>query len=341
MSPDKPITPEGIMQLGLAFWGSKTLLSAVELDLFSQLADSPVEGAVLAGRLGLHERAWRDFFDALVALGMLERQDGQYSNTAEAAEFLVRSQPAYIGGMLLMANERLYPSWNNLTEGLRSGQPQNELKTGGASLFERIYGDPDSLRLLLGAMTGLSMGAAKAIVAKFPWAEYKTFIDVGGAQGCVPVQVALAHSHLTGGNFDLPVVQPVFEEYVATHGLSDRLTFSAGNFFEDPIPTADVLIMGHILHDWDLEEKMTLLKKALDALPDGGSLIVFEALIDDQRAQNAFGLLMSLNMLIETPRGLRLHRRGLLGVDASSRVSFDKSGALGGTGFDGRRRQVA
>ena len=303
MNPDKRITPEGIMQLGLAFWGSKTLLSAVELDLFSQLADGPVEGAVLAERLGLHERGWRDFFDALVALGMLERQDGQYSNTAESAEFLVRSRPAYVGGMLLMANERLYPSWGGLTEGLKSGKPQNELKTGGEGLFESIYGDPDSLRLFLGSMTGLSMGAAKAIAAKFSWSGYKTFIDVGGAQGCVPVQVALAHSHLTGGNFDLPVVQPVFEEYVAVHGLSDGLTFSAGNFFDDPIPTADVLIMGHILHDWDLEEKMTLLKKALDALPDGGSLIVFEALIDDQRAQNAFGLLMSLNMLIETPGG--------------------------------------
>lgn len=303
MSTQVAVTPERIMQLGLGFLASKTLLSAVELGLFTELSNGPLTADELRSRLKLHPRSALDFFDALVALGMLDRQDGLYRNSPEASQFLVRNKLGYIGGLLEMANERLYPFWGSLTEGLRTGLPQNEVKSGGTGLFETIYGDPDRLRLFLGAMTGLSMGASKAIAEKFTWQNYKTVIDVGGAQGGLLVQLCLTHPHLTGANFDLPVVGPIFKEYVATNGLSDRLKFIEGNFFADKLPTADVLTMGHILHDWNLEEKHALLKKAYDALPDGGALIIFEALIDDERRQNAFGLLMSLNMLIETPGG--------------------------------------
>lgn len=293
------------MQLGLGFWGSKTLLSAIELDVFSALAGGARDLEWLRARLGLHERAARDFFDALVALGMLEREDGppaRYRNTAETGLFLDRAKPTYAGGMLEMANARLYPFWGSLTEALRTGLPQNEAKRGG-SLFGALYEDPARLRQFLAGMTGISMGAAKAIAEKFPWKGARTFVDVGGAQGAVPVQVALAHPHLTGGNFDLPVVGPIFEEYAASFGLSSRLRFHPGDFFKDPIPGADVLIMGHILHDWNLEEKKAILRRCYAALPKGGSLIVYEALIDDARRTSAFGLLMSLNMLIETPGG--------------------------------------
>jgi hypothetical protein len=297
------VTPANIMQIGLGFWASKALLSAIELGVFSELAAGPLEGEELARRLKLHDRSYRDFLDTLVALRLLDRKDGRYTNTADTAAFLVRGEPGYIGGMLEMANERLYSFWGSLTDGLRTGVPQNEIKSGGPGLFETLYGDPQQLRLFLGAMTGLSMGAAKGIAALFPWEKYKTFIDVGGAQGGVAVQVALAHPHLTGANFDLPVVQPVFEDYAKSMGVSDRVRFLPGDFFKDSLPSADVLIMGHILHDWNLSEKMQLIEKAYQALRAGGSFIVFEALIDDDRRENVFGLLMSLNMLIETPGG--------------------------------------
>jgi hypothetical protein len=300
---DAPVKPDQIMQLGLGFWASKTLLSAVELGLFTELAKSPMSAETVGERLKLHPRSVRDFLDALVSLHMLERDSqGLYSNTPEADTFLDRTKPSYIGGMLEMANARLYPFWGSLTEALRTGRPQNEAKSGG-NFFEALYADPERLENFLSAMTGLSLGAARAIAQKFPWSDYRTFIDIGGAQGGVPVQVALAHPHLTGGNFDLPTVGPIFEKYVAQHGLSDRLRFYAGDFFNDQLPTADVLVMGHILHDWNMEEKQMLLKKAYEALPTGGALIVFEALIDDARRENTFGLLMSLNMLIETPGG--------------------------------------
>ncbi len=297
--------PDAILQLGLGFWGSKTLLSAVELGVFSELADAgALDAEGLRDRLGLHERSATDFLDALVALGMLEREDGRYANTPDTDFFLDRAKPSYAGGLLEMANARLYGFWGSLTEGLRTGAPQNEAKgDSGENFFETLYADPERLAQFAAAMSATSTGAAQAIAAKFPWKDHGSVIDIGCAEGAVPAQIALAHEHVTGGGFDLPQLAPIFDAYAAAFGLGDRLSFTAGDFFADPLPAADVLVMGHILHDWGMDEKRVLLKKAYDALPDGGALIVYEAIIDDDRRANAFGLLMSLNMLIETPGG--------------------------------------
>lgn len=295
------VTPDGILQVGLGFWGAKTLLSAVELGVFTALAAGPLDGATLASRLSLHPRSARDFLDALVALRMLDRRSDIYQNTPATDLFLDRNKPSYVGGILEMANARLYPAWGSLTEALRTGNPQNEAKQGG-NPFDSIYGNPETLRTFLAGMTGVSLGSARAIAARFPWSDYKTFVDVGAAQGGLPVQVALAHPHLSGIGFDLPVVKPVFEEYVASFQLADRIRFVPGDFFKDPLPRADVVVMGHILHDWDLPTKRMLIAKAHDALPAGGALVAYEFLIDDDRRE-PMGLLSSLNMLIETPGG--------------------------------------
>lgn len=296
------LTPDGIMQLGLGFWASKTLLSAIELGVFTELAKSPADAEKLRQKVGIAERSSADFFDSLVSLGMLERENGVYRNTPETDLFLDKAKPTYAAGMLEMANARLYPFWGSLTTGLKTGAPQNEAQNG-ENFFAKLYQDPAGLKIFLEGMTGISMGAAIAISEKFPWANYKTFVDVGAAQGALPVQVARTHSHLTGTNFDLPPVGPVFDEFTSRFQLQDRLSFQPGDFFKDDLPKADVVVMGHILHDWDLDEKRMLTKKAYDALPEGGAFIVYEALIDDDRSKNAFGLLMSLNMLIETPGG--------------------------------------
>lgn len=241
--------------------------------------------------------------DALVALGMLEREDGRYTNTPATELFLDRAKPSYMGGILEMANARLYGFWGSLTEGLRTGLLQNEAKGGGENLFEVIYPDPEKLAQFARAMSAISGNTARAIAAKFPWQDHRSVIDIGCAEGAVPVQIALAHEHITGGGFDLPALASISDDYVAGFGLGERLGFTAGDFFIDPLPQADVLVMGHILHDWDLDEKRLLVRKAYDALPEAGALIVYDAIIDDERRSNAFGLLMSLNMLIETPGG--------------------------------------
>jgi len=175
------LSPGNILGLGMSFWNAKTLLSAVELGVFTRLAKAPADLATLTREFGLHERSAGDFLDALVAMKMLEREGGVYRNTPETDFFLDRAKPSYVGAILEMANARLYRSWGNLTEALRTGQRQSENKEEG-DLFAALYADPERLRGFLSAMSGISAGPAQAIAEKFPWKDYKSFVDVGAAQ---------------------------------------------------------------------------------------------------------------------------------------------------------------
>jgi predicted O-methyltransferase YrrM len=297
------LDPSHIMQVGMGFWPSKTVLSAVELELFTHLGDESMTGEEIGERLGLHPRGIYDFLDTLVALRFLERdgdgKDGRYRNTAESAAFLDKQRPAYIGGILEMANARLYPFWGDLTEALRTGKPQNEIKHTGKPMFDELYSDPARLEQFMNAMQGISQGNFHALAQKYDFSKHKTLCDVGGATGTLSTIVATHHPHLQCTSYDLPVVAPIAERAIAAAGLSDRVTAAAGDFFADPLPEADVITMGLILHDWNLDGKMRLIRSAYDAVPEGGAFIVIENLIDDARRENAFGLMMSLNMLIE------------------------------------------
>lgn len=327
---DVAVTPEVILRIGSGFWASKALMSAVELGLFTELAQAgALELHELSRRLGLHRRGARDFLDALVALGLLRRSVRGYSNTPESSRFLDRRKRTYFGSVVLMAGERLYPSWGRLTQALQTGLPQSEAASGG-DYFNDLYSDPRKLRLFLQAMTAFSLRTGAALAAKFPWSRYHRIVDLGTAQGAVPVELALVHPHLTGYGFDLPVVRPMFEEYVRAHGVEDRLHFVAGNFFTDPLPAADVYILGHLLHDWDNEGKRALLAKAHAALPVGGALIVYDTLIDDGRCRNAFALLMSLNMLLQTPGGSEYTARECVGWLQQARFQVLRAEPLAG-----------
>jgi SAM-dependent methyltransferase len=296
------IMPDRIIALGHAFRGSKTLLSAAELGVFTALAEGPLDGEQLTQRLGIAERGARDFFDALVALGMLRRGDeGRYSNGPEADLYLDRRKPTYIGGELEHYSRYVYPHWSSLTAALKTGEPQS----GGRAKrhYPAFYAEPGSLETFARGMSGGVLLVAKAIAERFPWQEYASFIDVGTAQGHLPAVLAERHAHLLGAGFDLPPLQKLFEDYALNHGVADRVRFIPGDFLVDPLPSADVLIFGRVLHNWDLATKKMLLAKAYGALPPGGAVIVYERLIDDERRVNAEALLASLNMLIMTAGG--------------------------------------
>jgi predicted O-methyltransferase YrrM len=290
------------MQIGMGFWASKTLLSAVELELFTKLGDG-MTAAELTEALGLHENAVPDFPDALVALQLLDRDgdgpDAVYRNTEAGAVFLDKASPAYVGGMLEMSNARLYPFWADLTEALQTAKPQNEVKHNGKPLFHELYNDEARLEQFMNAMTGLSAGPFNALAEKFDFSRYGSLCDVGGATGQLSIIVANRHPHMKCTTFDLPAVEPIANRTIEAAGVSDRVQTAAGDFLVDPLPQADVVTMGMILHDWNLERKKQLIKAAYDALPEGGAYIVIENIIDDARRENAFGLLMSLNMLLE------------------------------------------
>jgi hypothetical protein len=297
------LNPSRIMEVGMGFWPAKTLLSAVELGLFTILSDDALTAEELGNRLGLHPRAHYDFFDALVALNFLERDgDGataRYRNTSETARFLSRHSPAYMGGFLEMASVRLYRFWGDLTEALQTGQPQNEVKHKGSSMFEELYSDPQRLEQFMDAMAGISAGNFQAFARKFDFSRYQTLCDIGGSSGQLSMLVAAEHPHLRCISVDLPQVTEIAERKIAAAGFADRVSAQSVDIFTQPLPQADVITMGMILHDWNLEKKLQLTRAAYDALPEGGAFVVIENLIDDARRKNVFGLMMSLNMLIE------------------------------------------
>ena len=298
-----PLSPARLLQVGTGFWPAQVLLSAVALDLFTMIGDRALTAAELGDALKLHERGRRDFFDALVALKFLERDgngaSARYRNGAETATFLDKSKPSYIGGILEMAQARLYPFWSDLKTALLTGQPQNEIKHSGKPMFEELYAEPERLEQFMRAMTGASRGNFQVFVDTFDFSPFKTCCDIGGATGLLAGMIAEAHPHLSCATFDLPVVAPIATRQLAARGLGGRVQVVAGDFLKHPLPRADLLTMGMILHDWNLDGKKHLIRAAYNALPPGGALAAIEHLIDDERRENAFGLMMSLNMLIE------------------------------------------
>jgi hypothetical protein len=294
------LTTDHVLQLGFGFWASKTVLTAIELGVFSQLAKSPGTLEDLQARLGLHPRSARDFLDALVALKLLRRRDGVYSNAEETDLFFDPTKLSYIGGILEMANAHLYAPWGSLSDALRTGHRQDKCKAG---VLQRTFMNRQKLQMLMSGMNGLSVEPAKQIVRMFDWASYGTFMDVSSGQGMLPVLVARAYPHLEGLAFSPPQVRPLFEDLIARHDLLGRVRFHAGDAFRDCWPKADVIVMGYFLQLWGPARKTLLLRNAFEALPKGGALIVYDAIIDDDRRENAWPLLASLNMLIQSPEG--------------------------------------
>ncbi len=301
------VDPSNIMQIGMGFWASKTLLTAVKLELFTLLAVKPLRGGEIKHQLCLHGRGLYDFLDALVALGFLQKsgtkESAAYSNSADAELYLDKTKLTYMGGLLEMANNRLYPFWNFLEEGLKKGTPQNEIRTGEASLFQKIYSDQDKTREFVNAMGGAQAGSFMAFATGFDFSAYSTLCDIGGAGGQLSAQVVTHNPHMKCISFDLPPVGPIALENVSKMGVADKVEIKSGDFFKDSFPEVDVITMGNILHDWGTADKQMLIDKAYTALPDGGALVVIENIIDNDRRENAFGLMMSLNMLIETAEG--------------------------------------
>lgn len=302
-------TPATIMEIGSGFWASKVLLSALKFELFTQLAS---KGTMTAAQIKKDfnwkctERNVFDFLDTLTGFGFLSREGiletATYSNGRDTNVFLDKNKPSYIGGILEMMNERLYDFWGNLEEGLLTGAPQNETKAG-ENLFEKLYNDAGRLKGFVHAMTGAQLGGFIAFAEKFDFSKYKTLTDVGGSAGMLSLMVVQRQPHMSCITFDLPAIAPIANETIEQFDLRSRVKVVSGDFFADAIPVADIVTMGNILHDWNEETKLILMQKAYDALPAGGAFVVIESIIDEQRNQNVFGMMMSLNMLIETGDG--------------------------------------
>lgn len=307
MNDAPQLNPEKIIQVGMGFWASKTLLTATKMGLFTSLAEGPKSLQAIKEEFGFHGRGLSDFLDALLALGFLERKgendEGLYQNTAEGQAFLNKNSPAYLGGMFEYANDLLYANWTNLEEALKTGKPQGGMEDSDESVFDYMYAEPNRMRNFLDGMAGFQMGNFMAFAEAFDFSNYQSFCDLGGASGALAAQVARANPSIDCYTFDLANVTAMAKENIRKWELEDRVTAISGDFFKDALPPADVYCMGNILHDWGLEDKKALMQRIYDALPEGGAFVAIENIIDPERRSNAFGMLMSLEMLLHTDKG--------------------------------------
>ena len=313
LSPEKTkiapeITPSKIMQIGMGFWASKAMLTAVKLALYTMLAPRSLSEKQIKEKLGFNcsDRHVYDWLDTLVSLGFLERkgllEDAVYSNAADTDLFLDKNKKTYMGGILEMADNRLYKYWGDLEEGLRTGQQQNEGKgnpLGNMEFFSDLYKNAEKLHEFMNAMSGIQTGNFLVLVDQFDFSKYKSMLDLGGADGWLSIQVCLRHPHIHCTTFDLPPVEPLAKQKINGFNLSDRINVASGDLLKDAFPKADIITMGNILHGMNEEAKQQMVRKVYDSLPDGGAFIAIENIIDNERRQNTFGLLMSLNMLVE------------------------------------------
>jgi SAM-dependent methyltransferase len=290
-------TAQGILRLGNAFCMAQALLTAIELDLFTTLHSGPSTEEDLRGRLGLHGRGLRDFLRLLVALGLLREDDGRYRNAAGSDRYLVSGRPDHVGGFLLGAKMNLYPVWDGLTETLRSGRPR-----ATADSFTAMLDDVEQLRRYTHMMEGVLQPLIPRLIEVLDWSAYRSVLDVGGCGGALVGRLVTEHPCLAGHVFDLPQLEPVFDERMAELGVAGMVRFHAGDFFRDPLPHADVVVLGHILHNWPPKKREHLMRTAFEAVEVGGVLLVHDRMLDDACA-NVDNLVASLIMALVTDAG--------------------------------------
>ncbi|MWK36728.1 methyltransferase [Actinomadura sp. J1-007] len=290
-------TAHGILRLGNAYCEAQALLTAVELGLFTALHGAPATDRDLGERLGLPGRGLRDLLALLAALGLLLEEDGRYRNTPAADEHLVAGRPGFVGGSLLGAKANLYPLWNGLTETLRSGKPRST-----SDGFEAMLRDPEELRRYIRMMEGALAPLVPGLVSAIDWTARRSVLDVGGCAGDLAGRLVTEFPWLTGRVFDLPQMAGPFDERMAELGLAGKVRFHAGDFFRDPLPRADVLILGHVLHNWSPERREILIRKAFQAVRPGGVLMVHDRMLADARPA-VDNLVASLIMALVTEEG--------------------------------------
>ena len=324
-APAPHLNPGPLLQLGNGFMASRIFLSAIEVDLFTHLhrANGALSCRDVCEQLKLHPRAFPDFLDALVSFGALHRSgigdNALYSNSEVTDAFFVKDRKTFLGGFLEMHSTRTYAFWNHFTEALKTGMSQNEahVRNTGQPMWEAMYEDEHSLKTFVNAMKGLGkQGHAefgRLLAAGELEEEGKirgegevlTVLDIGGASGQLCCEVAMADELAKCVTMDLEKVGVFARENVRDHGLEDRVVVVDGDMWTDDFNKwcdADVIVMGMLLHDYGLKGRKMLIKKAYDALKEGGRLVTIEMFIDEGRRESE-GVVMSMLMLIETEQG--------------------------------------
>lgn len=303
------LSPEPVFQMMTGFWVSKALMTAVELDLFTKLAGGKQATVQdLQEMLAMESRPAEVFASALASLGLLQKNTGgEFSNSPLAEAFLSAKSPAYMGGIIRMFDERLYKGWDHLAWSLANNKPVDAMKGGGV---ESMFADAKknesikAMQKFTHAMHGISVGPAMALAKAFDFTKCKKMLDVGGGSGVYALQVAKEYPQVEATVADLAPVCKVADEYILRYGLAGRVKTLVADFFKDDLPKGyDAVFFSHIIHDYDEDKCVALLKKAYASLSDGGAVIISEWMLNDDKTGPVPSALMGLNMMIETNGG--------------------------------------
>ncbi|WP_267242533.1 methyltransferase [Streptomyces sp. PR69] len=300
---EEAVHPGAVLAQAMAFQPARLVLTGIEIGLFSALAEQPDTEAGIRRRLGLHTRGTDHFLAALAELGFLEcSASGVYANSRVAQRFLTPGDDAYLGGFLKVAGQVMYPAWDRLGEALRTGAPQAATYTG-EDMFGELYESDEKKDGLVGMAEDASRPLIPALTESFDWAKRSSVLELGGCRGNVLAGLVKAHPHLDARVFDLPQLEGDFTAHMASIGMTGRVRYHGGDFFADPLPQADVLMIGHALVDWNDEQRLQLVKNTFAAVRPGGAFLVWDPVIVEDDESYLRNLIRSLNLQLMTPHG--------------------------------------
>lgn len=277
------------------------MFTATSLGVFEHLSEAPASAAELAAKLGASADALERLLDGCVGLGLLEKHDGRYANSAMSAAYLCRDSPSTFAGYVLYSDRVLYQMWGNLTDAVREGTHrwQQTFQMGGG-IFDHFFHNEELKRTFLMGMHGFGVLSSPRVVEAFDLSRFSRLVDLGGAGGHLAIAACEKYPQMRAAVFDLPVVMPFAKEQVAASSVADRIDCVPGDFFTDDLPPADLYAVGRILHDWSELKVERFLAKIHASLPAGGALLVAERLLLPDKSGPVIPQMQSLNMLICT-----------------------------------------
>lgn len=320
------MTIDRIQELAYGFWPSRIFLTAVELDLFTVLAEGNLDSTQVASALELDIRAVDILLHALAALGLLNVNDERFSNTQTTARFLVAGKPEYMG-TALKHSANLWHRWSTLTQVMRTGAPVEVAVSGTTEDWTESF---------IMAMHKRALSRAPKVADALDLAGAKNLLDLGGGPGTHSIVFTERNPGLNAVIFDLPGVIPLAEEIVAEAGLSDRVSTKAGDYLVDDFGSGyDVVFLSAIIHSNSPQENIHIFKKAYDSLNPGGRIAVVDFILNDDKTEPVFGALFAVNMLVGTSSGNSYSRKEIQSwleetgyADVSNPIEVDEDIAL-------------
>jgi ubiquinone/menaquinone biosynthesis C-methylase UbiE len=277
------------------YWDAKIFLTSVKLDIYTLLSEGLQSAVQVARRVGADPEGMTRLMDALVALELLNKEDDQYGNTPQVAEFLVKTSPFYMGELMLLQDAE-WNHWGKLEEIIRTGQPP----VSGNLFMNR----PEVAEQTLKVLDRMARRSAPDLVRKINLSHYHTFLDVGGGAGTYSVQFCKQNPGLQATLFDLPETLTTTRKTLESEKMEDRIRLAAGNFNSDPIPASyDVIFLSDILHYQTSDQNAAIIQKLYRATNPGGKIIVKDMFLGEEPARPGWNAIFSIHLLVYTEAG--------------------------------------